>query len=416
VKRTETRRSALTTAESKSARAKPNSWQRVFNDQKRRVRGLWRRNGVYYAQLNFNGIPTRFPLKHAATVPEAVTQQQVLKGHQRAGTLKRPSEQPAGSPAAKVNKRSIKSAIQVYQKQRNRLKRKDPKSGEREDSGLKKWIEFAGNQLLSSIDDDLRIEYAEWRYEQKELEGETISGRSIDLDIMAIGQVLKMAVRKKWLAQMPVSKWEKLAKKPRKKRLIETSELKLLCKTAIDECPLRGRLFADYLELLAYSGGREKETLTLEWEKHVHWKRRQFEFPGGKKGGGSQEAGEPRFIDFFPNLEAHLRAMFKRRDLSSPFLFPADDDPAQHAVTFKQIWKKVREKAKLLKTEKDIGFHHFRHYFISHCVMAGIDFMTIATWVGHRDKGILIGKVYGHLRPGHSANEAKKLATVKAWE
>lgn len=107
--------------------------------------------------------------------------------------------------------------------------------------------------------------------------------------------------------------------------------------------------------------------------------------------------------------------MFKRRDLSSPFLFPADDDPKQHAVTFKQIWKKVREKAKLLKTEKDIGFHHFRHFFISHCVMAGIDFMTISVWVGHKDGGPLIGKVYGHLRPGHSANEAKKLGAT-AWE
>ena len=29
--------------------------------------------------------------------------------------------------------------------------------------------------------------------------------------------------------------------------------------------------------------------------------------------------------------------------------------------------------------------------------MSGIDFMTIAKWVGHQDGGVLIGKVYGHL-------------------
>ena len=29
------------------------------------------------------------------------------------------------------------------------------------------------------------------------------------------------------------------------------------------------------------------------------------------------------------------------------------------------------------------------------CVMNGIDYMTIARWVGHRDGGVLIGKVYG---------------------
>jgi site-specific recombinase XerD len=38
-----------------------------------------------------------------------------------------------------------------------------------------------------------------------------------------------------------------------------------------------------------------------------------------------------------------------------------------------------------------------RHFFISMCVMSGIDFMTIAKWVGHQDGGVLIGKVYGHL-------------------
>jgi hypothetical protein len=38
-----------------------------------------------------------------------------------------------------------------------------------------------------------------------------------------------------------------------------------------------------------------------------------------------------------------------------------------------------------------------------------IDFMTIAIWVSHRDKGILIAKKYGHLRPGHTAKMAKHL-------
>jgi site-specific recombinase XerD len=44
-----------------------------------------------------------------------------------------------------------------------------------------------------------------------------------------------------------------------------------------------------------------------------------------------------------------------------------------------------------------LGFHDLRHYFCSMCVMAGIDFMTIASWLGHKDGGILVAKVYGHL-------------------
>jgi len=56
-----------------------------------------------------------------------------------------------------------------------------------------------------------------------------------------------------------------------------------------------------------------------------------------------------------------------------------------------------------------VGFHDLRHYFCSMCVMAGIDFMTIATWLGHKDGGILVGKVYGHLLDEHRQKMAAKL-------
>jgi hypothetical protein len=41
--------------------------------------------------------------------------------------------------------------------------------------------------------------------------------------------------------------------------------------------------------------------------------------------------------------------------------------------------------------------------------MSGLDFMTIASWVGHRDGGILIGKVYGHLADSHKKQAALKV-------
>jgi integrase len=54
-----------------------------------------------------------------------------------------------------------------------------------------------------------------------------------------------------------------------------------------------------------------------------------------------------------------------------------------------------------------VGFHDLRHYFCSVCVMAGIDFMTIAAWLGHKDGGILVGKVYGHLLDEHRSKAAR---------
>jgi hypothetical protein len=42
--------------------------------------------------------------------------------------------------------------------------------------------------------------------------------------------------------------------------------------------------------------------------------------------------------------------------------------------------------------------------------MTGIDFMSIAAWVGHKDGGVLIGKVYGHLADDHRKRQAQRLS------
>ena len=64
-------------------------------------------------------------------------------------------------------------------------------------------------------------------------------------------------------------------------------------------------------------------------------------------------------------------------------------------------------KARDIAGVEGFGFHDCRHYFISHAVMSGIDYMTIAKWVGHKDGGVLIGRVYGHLNDEHAKRQAK---------
>lgn len=123
-----------------------------------------------------------------------------------------------------------------------------------------------------------------------------------------------------------------------------------------------------------------------------------------ENGGGSQEAGEPRDVDFHEKLENHLEAMFEHRNRDSDWMFPSHriDGPMRD-------FRKQLTRVKRATETTDLGFHHFRHYFISHAVMAGVDFATIALWVGHRDGGVLIGKVYGHLSREHPTRMARKL-------
>jgi integrase len=75
-------------------------------------------------------------------------------------------------------------------------------------------------------------------------------------------------------------------------------------------------------------------------------------------------------------------------------------------MSFRESLELARRHAKLRR----IGFHDLRHHFCSYCVMSGIDFMTIAKWAGHRDGGILIGKVYGHLADEHTKLQARRVS------
>jgi len=60
--------------------------------------------------------------------------------------------------------------------------------------------------------------------------------------------------------------------------------------------------------------------------------------------------------------------------------------------------------------------HDFRHFFVSNAIEEGIDFKTIAAWVGHQDGGLLVARTYGHLRPIHSENMAQRMTFTAAGQ
>jgi len=142
--------------------------------------------------------------------------------------------------------------------------------------------------------------------------------------------------------------------------------------------------------------------LSLRWED-VDFLRGQITIGAD----GLAKNHEARTVDFYPKLEAHLREMLAHRQPDSTFLYPSPQrgDKDAHAKTFMETLKIARKASNL----PHAGFHDCRHFFISFCVMSGIDFMTIARWVGHKDGGILIGKVYGHLSNEHAKQQAQRI-------
>jgi hypothetical protein len=65
-------------------RARKNAWNQAHDARGNRVRGLWARNGRYYAQVRVHNWVGRVPLEHAETLPQALTAWQELKSKFRA--------------------------------------------------------------------------------------------------------------------------------------------------------------------------------------------------------------------------------------------------------------------------------------------------------------------------------------------
>jgi integrase len=56
-----------------------------------------------------------------------------------------------------------------------------------------------------------------------------------------------------------------------------------------------------------------------------------------------------------------------------------------------------------------LRIHDLRHIFATRCLESGVDFPTLAGWLGHKDGGILAAQTYGHLIPSHSSKQAGKV-------
>jgi integrase len=427
-----------------------------------------------YAQLDDNqGKQQKYPLHDATTVPQAITKRQVLKDLQREGKLLPPNQMALSGDtptaiAAKNNEKideedrpafSLAEAVEGYRLDRDALGKKDDDTRAREDSGLRLWVEKFGDVLFEEITDGTLVDFATWRKKRAEEQDAHVSGRTIDLNVMAMQQVRNWAKLKGHLPKSSANwYWEKLAEAPSKDDLLTPKQVEEICNAALlnqDALELidkrnrhlraaqavSGQAFHDYLRLLQHAGGREHETTLQRWT-YVTWGRiaehdgdgglafkkgdkipGNLFFPGEDAKAGGGKPAEDRSVIFHQDLEDHLRAMYERRDPSTDWMFPSRHFDGPTKRFNKQLHRVKKElRARYCEghpgTKKNesfwfdrVTFQWFRHYFISHAVMAGIDYKTIAYWVSHRDGGVLIGRLYGHLDTTHEHAMSAKLTS-----
>jgi len=175
---------------------------------------------VYYAQVKVRGWTGQVPL-HGETVADAVAARQVLKSDIKSGKFLTPLELKKKEHAEKVSQElstpSLTDAVKKYQSERDTLGKKDPKTGKREDSGLKMWLKWKPKlpMVPKSFNAKLLKDFAVWRKKEVKKRERVVSGRTIDLNITTLANVVRWCVVEEWLAEFPTGwQWEALGEEP----------------------------------------------------------------------------------------------------------------------------------------------------------------------------------------------------------
>ncbi len=393
------------------------------DSRNRKIPGLYIRGRRYYAQVwteRGPGLPKtarRFALRDQDGQPvagltaarEALDR---LRADKHRGEIPAAGRKPAFSAVA-----AVYLAAAATQTKRPRTRAKERQS-------LDLWTAHLGTVRVDRIDTPHLADFREKRMAGCEFDGKTYkpaSLRTVALDMVILRNVLKFALDRGDLAALPRFPKVKSPRPPRRPLLTAAQFEALLCAcfaVQSDGEPLtkNGEQMADYLRFLAFTGAREQSALRVKWD-HVSFESRRvyvgapadFKAAEGSIGEGGEDKGHGApYVNFSPALETLLLDMRKHRAPDCSWLFPSPqrgerDIPARN---FRQSLNYIRAAAGL----PWVGFHDLRHYFASTCIMAGVDFMTVARWLGHKDGGILVGKIYGHLVDEHRQRMADRLA------
>jgi integrase len=267
-------------------------------------------------------------------------------------------------------------------------------------SSLNAWVSEYGALRLNQITAKLVSDFVLKRKTE-----DKVGNRTVNLDVQYLGSLLARAKAEGLIHPVALEGWEPLKYRAPKRNLMKQAELdKFLAECALTKMVYdqavpkyqNGEMLADYVRFMCFSGARKTSALATRWSD-VDWDNRHVTLSDTKY-------GNHIVVDFNDKLEGLLKEMLSLRQPDSDFLFPALDGEG-HVLSLVKSFELVRENAGL----PHFRLHDSRHYFISFCVMSGVDFMTVAKWAGHSDGGLQVGKVYGHLNKEHTGRQAAKV-------
>ena len=352
----------------------------------RKVRGLWRRGERWYAQVRVPGEKSarKIPLA-AKTLADAKEEMGRRRTEAREGALPKGGVKPGFADY-------VRDYLEYHGSNQSGRK---ARTVTRERTSLVQWGKKLGHVRIDKITKPMIAAFVKDRIR------DGVSPRTANLDVIVLRSVLKSALDDGLIAALPTVGIRPLKAVAKKRPTLTPADFDTLLGAA-RTCGKNGAQLADYILFLAFSGARCNEALQIKWA--------DVDFPGRLLcigADGSSKNSKARYVDFNPDLERHLREMWNRRAPDTEWLFPSPQRGSKDIPA-----KSLRESFNLARKQAGmewVGFHDLRHYFASRAVMAGIDFKTIAEWLGHQDGGVLLCRVYSHLLDRHKRDMAAKL-------
>lgn len=268
-------------------------------------------------------------------------------------------------------------SIKTHQKKSSALRR---------ETSLNKLRPYFGNLPIARINDRACQEWILRRSGQ-------IAASTFNKERETLILVIDHAIREGLMLDNPAKLIKR--RKPKKSVIkIPTQGEFCLLVAALRSANERSTPAADLVELLAYSGMRLGEAIELRLGD-INFQRNIFLVTGGEIGTKNHEV---RAVPLFPAMLQLIERILDRQTLGTEDLITQIRSAKKALIT-------ACKKAGI----PNYTHHSFRHYFVSNAVEAGINFATIAGWVGHKDGGLLVANTYGHLRDDHSMEMAKKM-------
>jgi integrase len=258
---------------------------------------------------------------------------------------------------------------------------------------LRSWPELADKQQNRVSESECK----EWaaRY-SKDFSG-TLYNNTLD----SLRHIFDLAISRGLITRNPVAKVARVTVSPKKLTLPSSGQFKAIVADIRKSNQPTNQGSADLVEFMAYCGCR------VDQARKVTWQDVDFDFNQGQ---GRVWIGPQKHDEtghYVPML-ASMRALLKRIKDNPRFFKSSAREQGGYVISVLQC-RRILTAACATVNAPRITHHDLRHLFITKCIESDIDIPTIAKWVGHKDGGALLMKVYGHLRDEHSEAMAAKV-------